>query len=410
MEKMTALFRDPKLPEQFRNLPSRDVCDFNWLTFAPWRLSRHQFSDDKEAAGGIAAAVDVATSERPSDSVKVVDPAFGQTVVEEITAPPPAGNQPLTFGVTGGMTVTLKPGEIPQDEKYHLYKIGRITVNPGTTVWVLKGQLAEGQRLGVNVDRLLVTNAADSAVNEWNAYISLKVKGPAYVKGSTNANMAWMDRVLLVKPQPGEKPDAAELQRLKEQKELDARLPQVRVPRALQGAGGDPLKVDWDKAVKGGAWSTLKGADTARKVEARFAQDGDHLYIRLTEEANTGALVSDPGIFGGDDWELLFAGKRGAQPYRQIGINPKGKHQELAYGESSRQWDSGVTVISEVGSNLWSVRMGFPLPRLLPGGAKPGQSVYANIMRGGKDPLAWSPTYEDGFNLMVECLGEIVLE
>jgi len=311
----------------------------------------------------------------------------------------------LTFGITGGLTVTLKPDEIPQDGKYHLYKIGRMEVKPKTMVWALKGR-----KLGVCVDRVYVPDASDPEANIWNAYISLKVAGPVYVKGSTTSNGVWMGRVLLVKPQPGEKADAAELRYQEEQAKRDARLPKVRVPRAPQGAGGDPRKVDWDQAVKGGAWSTLKGADTARKVEARFAQDGEYLYIRLTEEANTGTLVNDPGIFGGDDWELLFAGKRGAQPYRQIGINPKGKHQELAYGESSRQWDSGVTVISEVGSNLWSVRMGFPLPRLLPGGAKPGQSVYANIMRGGKDPLAWSPTYEDGFNLMVECLGEIVLE
>jgi len=169
------------------------------------------------------------------------------------------------------------------------------------------------------------------------------------------------------------------------------------------------LKVDWKKAARGGEWSTLKGAPTARKVEAHLAQDDEYLYIRLTEEANTGTLVNGLTIFQGDDWELFFAGKRGAQPYRQIGINPKGKHLELAYGESSKQWDSGATVISEVGPNLWTVCLGFPLNRLLPGGVKPGQTVYANIFRGGKDPLAWSPTFENGFHSL-ECLGAIVLE
>jgi len=55
------------------------------------------------------------------------------------------------------------------------------------------------------------------------------------------------------------------------------------------------------------------------------------------------------------------------------------------------------------------VRIGFPLNRLLPGGVKPGQGVYANIFRGGKDPLAWSPPFENGFHSL-ERLGEIILE
>jgi len=151
------------------------------------------------------------------------------------------------------------------------------------------------------------------------------------------------------------------------------------------------------------------GLATSRKVEARFAQDTKYLYVHLTEELDPTALTNDSEIFGGDDWELFFAAKRGEKPYRQIGINPKGNHIELAYGENSSKWESGATVISETGTNSWNVSLALPLERLLPGGVKPGQTVYANIFRGGKDPLAWSPTFEGGFNLL-ERLGEIVLE
>ena len=49
--------------------------------------------------------------------------------------------------------------------------------------------------------RIFETDADDPAVNEWGAYISLKLQGPAYVKGSTHLNGAWMDRVLLIRPQ-----------------------------------------------------------------------------------------------------------------------------------------------------------------------------------------------------------------
>jgi hypothetical protein len=65
--------------------------------------------------------------------------------------------------------------------------------------------------VGVNVDRLIV--AEDPTANDWDAYISLKVKGPAYVKGSTDNNGLWMDRVILVKPAKDEKANGAESRR-----------------------------------------------------------------------------------------------------------------------------------------------------------------------------------------------------
>jgi hypothetical protein len=63
-------------------------------------------------------------------------------------------------------------------------------------VWAL-----DGKKLGVNIDRVFVADAKNIRVNDWDAYISLKVKGPAYVGGSRDSNGVWMDRVLLVMPQ-----------------------------------------------------------------------------------------------------------------------------------------------------------------------------------------------------------------
>jgi hypothetical protein len=166
---LAALFRDPKLPEPFRKLPPREVADFNWLTFSPYSPGRQDFVADAEAAGGMAAAF-VGDSDD-------------------------AHKKPLSFGVTGGATVTLKPEEVPQDGKYHVFKIGRIHVRKGTTVWA---RASTG--VGVNVDRLVAAETKAPTVNDWDAYISLKVKGPDYVKGSTDSNGLWMDRVLLVRP------------------------------------------------------------------------------------------------------------------------------------------------------------------------------------------------------------------
>jgi len=170
---LTALFRNPGLPEPFRKLPPREVADFNWLTFSPYSPGRLKFVADPDAAGGMAAAF-----------IPKGDDDY---------------QKPLSFGVTGGATLTLKPEEVPQDGKYHLFKIGRVRVTKGTTVWA-----HASTRMGVAVDRLVVAGANARNANDWVAYISLKVKGPDYVKGSTDANGLWMDRVLLVRPSKDE--------------------------------------------------------------------------------------------------------------------------------------------------------------------------------------------------------------
>ncbi len=191
LERMVGLFRDPQLPEQFRDLPPRDVADFNWLTFSQIR-PRQKFLPDDEAAGRMTATFTersrIQKAEEGGDAPEVGE--SGQH------------RKPLIFGASVGkrigdrQTITVQPEDIPQDGKYHLYHVGRIRVQEGTTVWAL-----EGGRLGVNVDRLSVPEAKSPAVNEWDAYISLKLLGPAYVRGSKQRNGVWMDRVLLIRPQ-----------------------------------------------------------------------------------------------------------------------------------------------------------------------------------------------------------------
>jgi len=191
LERMVGLFRDPQLPEQFSNLPLRAVADFNWLTFSQIR-PRQKFVPDDEAAGRMTATFTersrIQKAEEGSDA-----PEVGESEQHR---------KPLIFGASvgktigDGQTITVQPEDIPQDGKYHLYHVGRIRVQEGTTVWAL-----EGGRLGVNVDRLFVPEAEDPAVNEWDAYISLKLQGLAYVRGSKQPSGAWMDRVLLIKPQ-----------------------------------------------------------------------------------------------------------------------------------------------------------------------------------------------------------------
>ena len=189
LQRMLSLFRDSQLPEQFRDLPPHDVADFNWLTFSQI-TPRQKFIPDDEAVGGMTATFTVRNRIQRAEE--------GGTATE--TGKAEQHRNPLVFGtgigkrLTDKKTITIPSEDIPQDGKYHLYHLGRIHVQEGTTVWAL-----EGGRLGVNLDRVFDPAARTAKANEWDAYISLKLQGSAYVKGSKDTNGAWMDRVLLVR-------------------------------------------------------------------------------------------------------------------------------------------------------------------------------------------------------------------
>ena len=187
--------------------------------------------------------------------------------------------------------------------------------------------------------------------------------------------------------------------------------PQVRVPH-LSAAGGDPNKVDWSRAVAVGKWSTVSGDATGRKVETRVAHDGTHLYVCLSEELDPARLLSTGMIYDGDDWEIFFASRRGADARRQVCIAPNGKHVATAFGEKDDRWNSGAVVASETAGGRWTVRVALPLAQVVPGGAKPGAPLFANFYRaspGASDLLAWSPNFAGSFHDTTR-LGELTLE
>ena len=391
LERLAALFRDPQLPGRFRGLPRQDVADFNaWLTFPIYQPRQH-FLPDEDAVGGMTATLGARSTIQAAEE--------GGGAAEQ--AIPAVYREPVTFGVTGGATITLKSNEIPGDEKYHLYGVGSFEIRPGTMVWALKGR-----RMGVAVDRLYVPKPDDPVENLWNGYLSMRFAGPAYVKGSTSTNGVFIDRVLLVRPHADVARDSNLSQVLEKQKQRYAVRPTLHVPRQSARVAGDPRAVNWETAAKSKTWKTLLGNQTDRIATASLAHDGNYLYVLLQETGIETAVIKG-APFGGDHWEFLFAAQRG-EPYRQIGIGPAGKVRELAYGEAA--WKSEATVFSQMEDQHWSLYVAFPLDRLLPGGVAPGDTVYANILRGGGESLVWSPTYERNFNLMVGYLGELTLE
>jgi len=60
----------------------------------------------------------------------------------------------------------------------------------------------------------------------------------------------------------------------------------------------------------------------------------------------------------------------------------------------------------------WRARDLLPLAKLLPGGAKQGGKLYANLYRarpGASDLMAWAPTFASGFHDTAR-LAELTLE
>jgi len=159
------------LPESFGDLPPGSYCDFTWPAFRA-SGSRTRVTADPDAAGGKALQY---TGSGPEDHAR-----------------------PLGFGVYDGPrrvfgpAVTLKGADVPQDENYHWYKVGRFAVTDGTRLWAHWTWL-----LSIPLDRVY---KPDEQNHERDIWVSLKVTGPAYVKDSKQPNAVSIDRVLVVAP------------------------------------------------------------------------------------------------------------------------------------------------------------------------------------------------------------------
>jgi len=164
------------LPEQFSSLSPDSVTDFNWTSMNAYGvggdLGSNAMVDDPDAAGGKALYYE---GPKPELHDKALD--FG--VYDETRK-------------VFGPSVTIKAEDQPQDGKYHWYKIGRFPLGPGVRVHAHWSWM-----LGVALDRAYNPAELDHQRDFW---ISVKVTGPAYVRGSTDKNAVWMDRVILVKP------------------------------------------------------------------------------------------------------------------------------------------------------------------------------------------------------------------
>ena len=85
---------------------------------------------------------------------------------------------------------SITPEEIPQDGKFHLYPLGKHTIEPTTLLWVHWTWL-----ISIFID----TAYLPGANNEWSVYASVKLVGQPYQKDSKEPAKVLVDRVLLVR-------------------------------------------------------------------------------------------------------------------------------------------------------------------------------------------------------------------
>ena len=103
---------------------------------------------------------------------------------------------PFTMGVynwaerKSGPTRILNEKEIPQDEKYHLYKLGRWYLIQCSRLWA-----------HWSWSFMILPSEAYTLTPDYmsDIYISIKFTGPAYVKGSRKENAVYIDRVLVAR-------------------------------------------------------------------------------------------------------------------------------------------------------------------------------------------------------------------
>lgn len=171
MAKLRAKSERPPLPDQFKEIPRKRIVDLFWPYFP--ETSKYGVVPDLDATEGKAL-----TWNYPKKYIQKKDFPIGLYNF-------PAKKQ--------GPSLKIKLKDIPQDEKFHWYKLGTFDIDIGT---ILYSHWTWGPN--VKLDQIVENLPAD---NTYEAHVSLKITGPNYVKGSTKKDAVAIDRIILVKPE-----------------------------------------------------------------------------------------------------------------------------------------------------------------------------------------------------------------
>lgn len=174
----------PAIPKQFAE---KTVIDMIWSDFAD-----NATVEDNDAAGAKAICV-------LPGNYSHKEPFHGRDVA---------------FGVYSKISKkrllekTIAPKDLPQDEKYHFYYLGRTVVPENSVLWLHWTWHFQG----------FLKNVYDPFNSDtlYDVYVSIKLQGPSYVKSSIKPDDFRMDRAIFVKVlNKNDAPIPMELQQLK---------------------------------------------------------------------------------------------------------------------------------------------------------------------------------------------------
>ncbi len=168
------------VPEQFKGIPRERIRFLSYSNFKEKPDYGAMIVEDPEAALGKAMC-----GAHQSPDFHGVDKVIASTGKHQFRT---------TYFSVSGAHLTLK--EVPQDEKYHWYKMeGKAVFKPDTeSFWT------QGWAIHATTTHLYILTNGDDADNTWDeVWFRAKFTGPAYVPGSSQKNGMYIDLVVFTR-------------------------------------------------------------------------------------------------------------------------------------------------------------------------------------------------------------------
>ena len=177
--------------------------------------------------------------------------------------------------------------------------------------------------------------------------------------------------------------------------QMSGSMMQADVPYLKAEKPGDPATVNWNKAGMLKLFGGLKAEPLKQKLEVRLAHDGTYLYLSYRHRTDTSKLITDQPLWQNDEWESYFA-KQQSKPYQMFGTDALGgvegeKNLETLKGP----WNNPGKIVHIKKKESWTVLMALKLSEIVPGGIKPGEILYYNVIRANNNASVgcWIPTF-----------------
>lgn len=177
--------------------------------------------------------------------------------------------------------------------------------------------------------------------------------------------------------------------------QMSGSMMQADVPCLKVAKPGDPTSVNWNNAGLLHLFGGLKAEPLKQKLSVRVAHDGTYIYFSYQHKMDTSKLLTDLPLWQNDNWETHFA-KQQDKPYQMFGTDTLGRVEGQKLLETlTGVWHNPGKIVHIKKKDSWTVLMALKLSEIVPGGIKPGQILYYNVIRSNNNKAmgCWIPTF-----------------